>query len=113
MYSGQKKRHLIKPFVMCTADGYIIDVFGPYLATHNDFTILQDLMKNSQNINNLLKPKDLIILDRGYRDAVQNLKKNYDLIIKIPTCLPSSRKTSQLNTIESNRSRCVPFVPIN
>lgn len=112
-YSGQKKRHLIKPFVMCTADGYIIDVFGPYQATHNDATILLDLMKNSQNINNLFKPKDLIVLDRGFRDAVQDLKKNYDLIIKIPTCLPSSRKTSQLNTIESNRSRCVPFIPIN
>ena len=29
-YSGQKKRHLVKPFVICCTDGYIIDIFGLY-----------------------------------------------------------------------------------
>ena len=39
-YSGQKKRHLVKPFVICATDGYIVDVFGPYAATDNDAIIL-------------------------------------------------------------------------
>ena len=37
LYSGQKKRHLIKPFVICASKGFIIDVFG---ATDNDAKIL-------------------------------------------------------------------------
>ncbi|MFO0003396.1 MAG: transposase family protein [bacterium] len=35
-YSGQKKRHLIKPFIIITSDGYIVDVFGLYPATHRN-----------------------------------------------------------------------------
>ena len=35
-YSGQKKCPLVKPFTICTTDGYVVDVPGPYLATEND-----------------------------------------------------------------------------
>lgn len=27
-YSVQKKQHLLKPFVLCTLNGYVIDVYG-------------------------------------------------------------------------------------
>ncbi len=35
-YSVQKGRPLVKPFVICTTDGFIIDIFGFYEATKND-----------------------------------------------------------------------------
>ena len=47
LYSGQKKRHLIKPFIVSFSNGYIIDVFGPFAATANDASILLYLMVNS------------------------------------------------------------------
>ena len=37
--------NLVKPFVLCCTNGYIIDVFGPYSAKINDSTILLDLRK--------------------------------------------------------------------
>ena len=40
LYSGQKKRHLIKPFIVCTANGFIVDAYGPFAATVNDASIL-------------------------------------------------------------------------
>ena len=43
-YSCQKKRHLVKIFVICTSDGYIVDIFGPYAASDNDATILRDII---------------------------------------------------------------------
>ena len=35
LYSVQKGRHLVKPSIICAANGYIIDVYGPYPATLN------------------------------------------------------------------------------
>lgn len=65
MYSGQKKCHLIKPFVMTTTNGYIINVYGPYPATLNDSTIINHIMETQQDIQQLIKPNDILILDRG------------------------------------------------
>ena len=39
-YSGQKKDSLFKPFIICCADGYIIDCYGPFQANDNDSKIL-------------------------------------------------------------------------
>ena len=85
LYSGQKKRHLIKPFIVSTSNGYIIDVFGPFAATANDATILLQLMNNS-DLKSLALPNDLFILDRGFRDALKELKEKYGLITKAPAC---------------------------
>ncbi|CAF1070839.1 unnamed protein product [Brachionus calyciflorus] len=41
-YSVQKKRHLVKPFVICTTYGFIVDIYGLYEATKNDSSILLD-----------------------------------------------------------------------
>ena len=30
LFSGQKKRQLVKPFIICLANGYIIDAYGMY-----------------------------------------------------------------------------------
>ncbi len=44
LYSMHKYRHLIKPFVVCTRDGLILDVFGPYSAKSNDANILMSIL---------------------------------------------------------------------
>jgi hypothetical protein len=86
LYTDQKKRPLIKPFVICTSNGYIIDVLGPFPAKNNDATILDEILKSNDNLKNLLKPNDLVILDRGFRDIIKKLEKDYKLITKMPTC---------------------------
>ena len=45
LYSVQKKRPLLKPFIIITTDGYYLDVTLPEEATKNDATILKDLLK--------------------------------------------------------------------
>ena len=44
-YSVQKGRHLVKPFVICTTDGYIVDIYGLFEATKYDATILSLVLK--------------------------------------------------------------------
>jgi hypothetical protein len=44
-YSGQKKDSLFTPFIICCADGNIIDCYGPFAANDNDSKILKP-MKN-------------------------------------------------------------------
>ena len=82
LYSGQKKRHLIKPFVVCARNGYIIDVFGPFAATANDASILLHL----KSLKDVALPNDLFILDRGFRDALKELTQKYGLLTKAPAC---------------------------
>ena len=106
-WSSQKKRHLVKPFVICATDGYIIDVYGPYIAKDNDATILRELMCKNKELRELHKPKDLMILDRGFRDVVRELKSDYELDVKMPICVPNSRKDGRLTTLEANMSRFV------
>ena len=38
-YSMQKSCSLFKPFIICCADGYIIDCYGPFAANVNDSKI--------------------------------------------------------------------------
>ncbi len=65
-YSGQKKDSLIKPFVLCCADGYIIDCYGPFAATCNDAQIMKYILENDADLRTLLVPdKTMLLLDRG------------------------------------------------
>lgn len=45
-YSMHKNRPLVKPMVIVTSTGYIVDVFGPYFAdgNNNDAQILNNLL---------------------------------------------------------------------
>ena len=45
LYSGIKKRPHIKPFIVCTTTGYIINAFDPYPAVDNDVKILTNILK--------------------------------------------------------------------
>jgi hypothetical protein len=84
-FSGQKKRHLIKPFVICASDGTILDVYGPYGANMNDAKILSDILKNNNELKELLLPNDVVLLDRGFRDCISELKNTYKLRAYYPS----------------------------
>ena len=104
LYSMHKYRHLSKPFVVCTTDGLIVDVFGPCSAKVNDANILMSILKDS-DLQNLLQPNDNIILDRGFRDCIDELKKTYKLIPRMPTFTDG-----QLTFLQANQTRLVTKV---
>ena len=73
-----KNRPLVKPFVIISTDGYIIDVMGPYLSNGktNDSSIIKRIItSNSGNIMDYLKEDDVLIVDRGFRDATPFLNE--------------------------------------
>jgi hypothetical protein len=65
-YSKQKLDLLIKPFIICCADGYFIDVYGPYPARRNDAVIFDHVLNSDDSLRRLfVKNKTLCFLDRG------------------------------------------------
>ena len=66
-YSSQKLDNLIKPFILCCADGYFIDCYGPFQASFNDAAILKYILETDNDLKNILYPSDKIMffLDRG------------------------------------------------
>ena len=91
-YSVQKGRHLVKPFVICTTDGYIVDIYGLFEATKNDATILSMVLKNDHNLRALLKKDDTFVLDRGFRDSVKELTQKYEFKVKMPELISKNEK---------------------
>nr|XP_046909740.1 uncharacterized protein LOC124491158 isoform X2 [Dermatophagoides farinae] len=74
-YSGNKKTTLCKLFTICTTDGFIIDVPGPYNVNENNATILNEILNQNNGLSVLLQPGDYFVLDNGFRDVVPILKK--------------------------------------
>ncbi|XP_071581765.1 uncharacterized protein [Temnothorax nylanderi] len=102
-YSGQKKTHLCKPFTICTTDGYVVDVAGPFTANKNDAQILEHLMSDPNGLVKILREGDTFILDRGFRDVTSLLEeKGYKVLMPV-----LKGKRNQLTTAESNQSRLV------
>ncbi|XP_018403017.1 PREDICTED: uncharacterized protein LOC108779943 [Cyphomyrmex costatus] len=102
-FSGQKKVPLCKPFTICTTDGFIVDMLGPYPANLNDAEILKMLLKDPEGLCKLLEEGDYAVLDRGFRDVKNDLE---DKNIKV--LMPALKgKRKQLTTKESNESRFV------
>lgn len=66
-WSVQKSASLFKPFIICCADGYIIDCYGDFDANMNDAQILKYILENDIEIGSkiLLPDKTIIFLDRG------------------------------------------------
>lgn len=64
-YSLHKFRNLVKPFLMVSTDGHIIDIFGPFPTTMSD--LFQN--ENSQ-VRGFFQPNDVFIIDKGFRDAI-------------------------------------------
>jgi len=55
-YSKQKNRPLVKPFVICATNGFIIDIYGFFEATKNDASILEEIIKKDDSLMKLLAP---------------------------------------------------------
>ena len=65
-YSQQKSTSLIKPFIISTTNGYILDCYVGYSAHDNDSTILLNVFQNDADLRNICLPKKtVLILDRG------------------------------------------------
>lgn len=102
-FSGQKKVPLCKPFTICTTDGYVVDMLGPYPANVNDAEILKTLLQGSNSLFKLWKEDDYAVLDRGFRDVKAEME-----LKKIKVLMPALKgKRKQLTTNESNESRYV------
>lgn len=102
-YSGQKKVPLCKPFTICTTDGYVVEMLGPYLANQNDAEILKSVIEDPNGLRKFLKEGDIFVLDRGFRDIKEKLEQeNFNVLMP---ALKGKRK--QLSTEESNESRFV------
>ena len=66
-YSQQKLDNLVKPFIMCCADGYFIDCYGPFPATLNDANIFRYILNTDDDLKKLCDEKEKIMffVDRG------------------------------------------------
>lgn len=105
-FSMHKGRNLVKPMLVVTTTGYILEVFGPFLADqkNNDANITNAFMKNSQSDLRLwLQDGDIFIVDRGFRDSLETLKG-----LNFEAEMPSfSKKGTQYCTDDANKSRLV------
>ena len=81
-FSGQERVPLCKPFTLCTTNGYIIDMLGPYLANQNDAEILRSVIENPTGLYKFLKDSDIFVLDHGFRDVKDALgKKGFTVLM--------------------------------
>ena len=104
-YSGQKKVPLCKPFTVCTTNGFIVDLAGPFAAKRNDAAIVKEVLK-MPTLRGLLRDGDVLIVDRGFRDAL-NFMTDLGFKVLMPAML---NKRKQLPTDEANQSRRVTMV---
>lgn len=85
-------------------DGSIIDVFGPFPATLNDAEILKKIFTKT-TIQNIFRPGDVVLVDRGFRDCVKFLQqRNFD--VRIPEFLQKG-SSGQLTSTKANKSRLI------
>lgn len=69
----------------------------------NDASILIQVLEKDQNLVNLIRAGDVMILDRGFRDALVELNTKYKIETKMPEFLLNSQK--QFSTQQANHSR--------
>lgn len=112
-YSLHKYRNLVKPFLIVCADGYILDVLGPYSARTTDADIMKMVLQNHNEpiengaFNYFLHRGDVFILDRGFRDSIPTIE-TYGYEAHMP---PSKqREETQLSTEQANKSRLITIV---
>ena len=82
---------------------------GPFLADgkNNDASIAKNIfINNEEDILNWLEEDDIIVVDRGFRDAVNTIN-NFGYNVQMPDFLKGKK---QLSCEEANHSRCVAKV---
>ena len=109
-FSLHKGKSLVKPMMIVSSDGYIIAVLGPFFADgkNNDSEITKNLLYNNvQGFRNWMKPGDVIVVDRGFRDCLTDLQKfGYDT--KMSLFMKKDQK--QYTTDEANKTRLITKV---
>ena len=102
-FTDQKMRNLVKPTLIVSSTGYIVELIEPYLARNNDAMILNHFMKSSQGelLKTLLGPNGVLLADRGYRDSVAVLQEQ-GFKCHIPAFVKHGKA---LNVEESNSAR--------
>ena len=109
-YSVHKGKLLLKPMMLVATDGYILTVLGPYLADGkiSDAKISEHMLNsNVEDITNWFEEDDVLVVDRGFRDAV-DIFKDFGINAQMPHFLNKFEK--QHTTKEANRFRLVTKV---
>ena len=106
-YSMHKGRPLLKLVLVVTTTGYIVSCLGPYFADYknNDAAITKHIIyNNKENIAQWLQKGDTLVIDRGFRDALDYLHKhNYQTFM--PAFL--NKNSKQFSTRTGNETRFV------
>lgn len=102
-----KSAHLLKPIMVVTPDGWILDIHGPYFSDgkNNDAECLRDAMAEVHGLKEFLMPSDIILVDKGYDRVVQHLVEDHSLSVFMPKFLEKGKK--QYTTEEANSTRLV------
>ncbi|XP_043469676.1 uncharacterized protein LOC122503266 [Leptopilina heterotoma] len=106
-YCVHKGQHLVKPYMIVAPDGYILAIQGPYFSDsrNNDASILRnEFEKDADRMRHWFQENDIVIVDRGYRDATELLEQ-LGIVCKMTAHLERGR--NQLSTKEANASRLV------
>lgn len=106
-YSMHKGKPLVKPILIVTTTGYIVSYLGPYFADYknNDAEITKHIIyNNKENIRQWLQEGDILVVDRGFRDALDYLHK-----FKYQTFMPAflAKNAKQFSTQTANETRFV------
>jgi hypothetical protein len=109
-YSMYKHRPLIKPMMIVSTTGYIIAVLGPYIAKNSDADIIKHMVRtNTEEFNEWVAEGDVMVVDRGFRDA-KDILEELGLEVEMPSFLGPREK--QYTTADANKSRLVTKVLI-
>ena len=99
-----KGRQLIKPMMIVSTTGYILEHFGPYSGRNNDATIMHRLLKQRGfELLEWVEPDDILMVDREFRGSIENLEEHF-LTPKMSAFLEQG---SQLDALDANSSRLV------
>ena len=75
--SLHKHRNILKFMILCSTDGFIVDVIWAYVCNeeNNDSSITLDVFRNNINdIENYFRKLDLFVVNRGFRDLITYLE---------------------------------------
>lgn len=101
-YSGFKKKSLYKPLMVVAPNGRIVACLGPYEANDGDDKLLIHALAPNRQLASLLEENDVLIVDRGFRNIVNELKA-LGYVVKIPASPENDRST--LTDQQANESR--------
>ena len=65
----------MKPMMLVASDGYILSVFGPYLADgrNSDSKITEHMLKsNTENMTEWFQQGDVLVVDSGFADLLED-----------------------------------------